>query len=249
MQTHAVRVGRPALLRRRMAAREQIFTRLLSAEVASSPFQQIPLMSPGQIWPSRKSFEMVGDGYYRHVSNPPFPPESSAPPPWAASPTTHRRSPQLLLITSLAIALLALGVAIGSWFRPAPDNKPTPPPPAPAFNGQQVADAKAKVCAAYDRIHHAVLANTGRNGGSDPASVLGLAANARLALYDGGQYLMKTLAQQPATPADLATAVRALVDAYQELAVNYMAEAPDAEIQSSFQTLDATGSKVSGMCT
>jgi hypothetical protein len=94
-----------------------------------------------------------------------------------------------------------------------------------------------------------VLANTGRSGGTDPALLLGVAANARLALYDGGQYLIKTLAQQPATPPDLSAAVRALVDAYQELAVAYMAEANDAEIQSSFQTLESAGSKVSGMCT
>ena len=47
---------------------------------------------------------------------------------------------------SLGIALLAIGVAIGAWFRPLPKNEP---PPAPTYSSQQVADAKAKVCAAY----------------------------------------------------------------------------------------------------
>jgi hypothetical protein len=185
------------------------------------------------------------------VSNPyPLPPPTPPQPAWGQAAPTSRPGPaRWPVFVAMAIALVALGVAIGSWFRPLPDNKPAPPPPAPTFNAQQVADAKAKVCAAYDRIHHAVLANTGRSGGTDPALLLGVAANARLALYDGGQYLTKTLAQQPATPADLSAAVRALIDAYQELAVNYMAEATDAEIQSSFQTLENTGSKVSGMCT
>jgi hypothetical protein len=183
------------------------------------------------------------------VSNPtPWPPPTPSQPPWAqAAPAPRSGSARWPAFVGIAIALIALGVAISSWFRP-PENKPPSSTPAPTFSAQQVADAKAKVCAAYDRIHHAVLANTGRNGGTDPASVLGLAANARIALYDGGQYLTKVLAQQPATPTELGTAVRALVDAYQELAVNYMAEATDADNQSAFQTLETTGSKVAGMC-
>ena len=181
----------------------------------------------------------------------PQPPPPASQPPWAQVALPPRPGPaKWPTFVAVAIALVALGIAISSWFRPPPpDNKLAPPRPTPTFSTPQVADAKAKVCAACDRIHHAVLRNTGRNGGTDPASVLGLAANARIALYDGGQYLTKILAQQPATPADLATAVRALVDAYQELAVDYMAEANDTEIQTSFQTLENAGSKVSGMCT
>jgi hypothetical protein len=145
----------------------------------------------------------------------------------------------------LVVALLVtLGVAIVGWFRPVPAK----PPPAATYSNQQVADAKAKVCAAYEKVHLAVLANTGRSGGSDPTATLAVAANARLALYDGGEYLVKTLTQEPATPADLAGAIRALASAYQELAVDYMAEATDPEINSSFQAVETTGSKVSGMC-
>ena len=145
----------------------------------------------------------------------------------------------------LAVGLLVtLVVAIVGWFRPVPAK----PPPAPVYSSQQVADAKTKVCAAYEKVHHAVLANTGRSGGNDPTATLAVAANARIALYDGGEYLVKTLAQEAATPADLAEATRALVTAYQELAVGYMAEAADDEINSSLQAVDTTGSKVSGLC-
>jgi hypothetical protein len=80
-----------------------------------------------------------------------------------------------LLIASLTIALLALGVAIGSWFRPMPNSKPPPAPSPPNFTDQQIADAKAKVCATYENVHQAVLVNTGRSGGSDQTAVLGLA--------------------------------------------------------------------------
>jgi hypothetical protein len=160
-------------------------------------------------------------------------------------PERPSRSP---VIASLAIALLALGVAIGSWFRPMPDNKPPPAPPPPSFTDQQIADAKAKVCATYEKVHQAVLVNTGRSGGSDPIALLGVAANARIALYDGGQYLMKALAEQPATPPDLATAVRQLVDSYQQLAINYLAEAPQSEIDSSLHAGDRPNATIYGIC-
>jgi hypothetical protein len=158
------------------------------------------------------------------------------------------RPSRSLVIASLAIALLALGVAIGSWSRPMPDNKPSPTPSPPTFTDQQIADAKAKVCATYEKVHQAVLLNTGRSGGSDPIALLGVAANARLALYDGGQYLMKTLAEQPATPPDLATAVRQLVNSYQQLAINYMAEAPQSEIDSSLHAGDQPNATIYGIC-
>lgn len=205
-------------------------------------------MSAGQIWPRRKSFDMVSDGYYRDVLNLPFPPQPSGPPPWPPPPAVPRRSPQLLVIASLAIALIALGVAIGSWLRPTSDSKPSPAPSPPSFTDKQVVDAKTKVCATYDKVHQGVLANTGRSGGSDPLALLGVAANARIALYDGGQYLIKTLAEQPATPSDLATAVRQLVDSYQLLAVNYMAEVSQSEIDSALHSGDEPNATIQSIC-
>lgn len=170
------------------------------------------------------------------------------PPPWPAA-TPPKQARQWPIFVFFAVALLAtLGVAIAGWFRPEASNKPGSLPQAPTYSDQQTVEAKAKVCAAYEKVHHAVLANTGRSGGSDPALLLGVAANARLALYDGGEYLTKTLTQEPATPAGLAGATRALASAYQELAIDYMAEASDTDIQSALQTVESTGSKVSGMC-
>ena len=147
----------------------------------------------------------------------------------------------------LAIALLALGVAIGSWFRSGLE-KPSPNPAPPKFTGQQITDAKTKVCATYQEVHKAVLVNTGRTGGSDPTALLGLAANARIALYDGGEYLLSTLADEPATPADLAAAVRGLASSYKQLAIKYMAEATQAEIDSSLHAGDEPNSIIYDIC-
>ncbi len=148
-------------------------------------------------------------------------------------------------MVSLGIALVAAGIAIGAWFRPLPKNDP---PPAPTYSSQQVADAKSKVCAAYAKVHHAVLANTGRTGDSDPTTQLALAANARIALFDSGEYLLKILAREPATPADLASAATKLADSYQELAVDYLAEADDSKIQTSRDAIESSGSKLDKVC-
>ncbi|OBK15340.1 hypothetical protein A5636_05805 [Mycobacterium asiaticum] len=148
-------------------------------------------------------------------------------------------------MVSLGIALLAVGVAVGAWFRPLPKHEPPLPP---TYTSQQVAEAKRRVCAAYAKVHHAVLANTGRGGGNDPATLLGLAANARIALFDSGEYLLKVLQQESATPNDFAAATRALADSYQMLAINYMAEAGDSELQDSQNAVERAGSRVAEMC-
>lgn len=150
---------------------------------------------------------------------------------------------------ALVVAMVAIGaIAVGAWLRPLPDSKSHSASPVQKYTDQQVAEAKQTVCAAYEKVHHAVIVNTGRAGGNDPTSVLGLAANARIALYDGGGYLLTTLAKEPATPADLAEATRALADSYQQLAIDYMAEAPQSEIQSALHTADGPNATVYKLC-
>ncbi|GFG79741.1 hypothetical protein MPRG_30170 [Mycobacterium paragordonae] len=174
------------------------------------------------------------------------PPPQPPPPAWAtaASPAGSRPS-RGLAIVSLVIAFVAIGIAVGAWFRPLPKNEP---PRAPIYSSQEVADAKAKVCAAYQRVNHAVLANTGRSGSNDSPTQLALAANARIALFDSGEYLLRVLGKAPATPADVAAATTALAEAYQELALDYLAEANDQKIQSSRDAIETSGSKVDKLC-
>jgi hypothetical protein len=145
----------------------------------------------------------------------------------------------------LAIALVALGLAIGAWLRPPPGSKTAD---APGYTEQQVSDAKAKVCASYDKVHRAVLVNTGRSGGDDPNAQLAVAANARMALFDGSEYLSAKLAEEPATPSDLARELQALVQAYQQLAIDYMAEVSDDEKGSSFDAVNRINAKVYEAC-
>jgi hypothetical protein len=114
--------------------------------------------------------------------------------------------------------LVTLGVAIVGWFRPVP----TKPPPAPTYSNQQVADAKAAVCSAYQQVRKAGDVAGARNGGSDPTSILTVATSTRQVLDVGSRYLVTKLDAEPATPSDLAAAVRKLADVYQEMTVDYL---------------------------
>jgi hypothetical protein len=118
---------------------------------------------------------------------------------------------------ALAIAVIALAVAITAWFRPAHSG-------TPSFNDQQTADAKKSVCRAYTSVKQSVVVNTHMTNpnGDDPVGQLAVAANARLALLGGGQYLRDRLAAAPAAPAELAKAVTSMATTIEDLGIGYL---------------------------
>jgi hypothetical protein len=145
----------------------------------------------------------------------------------------------------LVIALLAtLAVAIVGWFRPVPAK----PPPSPTYTAQQTADAKAKVCAAYQKVHNAIKASTSRDRGSDPTAQLVFAINGQQAMLAGSEYLRTTLSQQLATPSELASAVRQLTDVFQELIVEYQNNLSDAEEAPTVHAADETTLAIERIC-
>ncbi|HEX9174588.1 MAG TPA: hypothetical protein VF874_00325 [Mycobacterium sp.] len=90
------------------------------------------------------------------------------------------------------------------------DDQYPPPGPSP----QQVADAKAKACAAYVTVSNAVSGRANAPIGSEPEAV---AANARLAAAAGQPFLLERL--DPATPAPLADAIRKYAANIQDVAM------------------------------
>lgn len=145
----------------------------------------------------------------------------------------------------LAVALLVtFVVAIVGWFRPMPAK----PAPAPTYSNQQVAEAKAKVCAAFNKVDNAVRATSARDRGSDYATQLASAVNVRQSLVAGSQYLLTTLNEEPATPADLASNIRSLVNAYQLLTIDLLADAPDSEKNPTVRSGDEATSTLESLC-
>jgi hypothetical protein len=129
-----------------------------------------------------------------------------------------------LLVTALVVIG---GIAIGAWFRPLSENKSQSTPPKPTYSDQQVSDAKAKVCAAFETVRTAVTLTSHADAGDDPVLRQALAANGRLALDVGSAYLLDQL--QPATPQPLAGEIRSLAQTLLKLAANYLAGAKDAD--------------------
>jgi hypothetical protein len=171
-----------------------------------------------------------------------------APPVGLRKPT---RWPILIAPTSLAVALVAIGIAIAAWLRPIPaipGNRSASMPEAPAFTEQQIAAAKSAICGAYNTVHRAVGVNTSRNEGDDRTTTLAVLANARLAIYAGGGYLFTKLAEEPATPPGLASAIRMLANAYQDVAIGYMADMQKTDLDASLRAADNATITIEQQC-
>jgi hypothetical protein len=115
------------------------------------------------------------------------------------------RRGRILLPITLVVALAA--AALSGWLliRLAQEGTLN----SPNYSGAQRADAKQKICAATDLVRKGVSLNTNLQppgGPEDVTGTLAVAANARVSLYDGGQYLLARL--DPATPTELADAVK-----------------------------------------
>lgn len=113
---------------------------------------------------------------------------------------------QWKFVAVAAIAVVALGLAGWAALRPAPGTDVS-------YTDAQRAEGKTKICTAFELVRTGVTRNTtlqAPGGASDVAGALAVAANARVALYDGGQYLLARL--DPATPPQLADAVHAFAD-------------------------------------
>jgi hypothetical protein len=148
------------------------------------------------------------------------------------------------MFVMLVITLIAVGAAVAAWLRPIPQ-APAAAPPKPTYSDQQVADAKSKVCGAYEKIHRANYVNSSRTGGDDPTAQLAVAVNQRQIYEAGSAYLLSTLSDEPATPADLATAARKLAYVFQVLTLDNLASDPALSEENS---ANQTALTIEGLC-
>ena len=103
-------------------------------------------------------------------------------------------------VLALVVALVAIGLAVWALLKS---------PSQSVFTGASTDDPKGSICEAFDVVRKGVQINTNLNppgGPDDVTGTMAAAANARVALFDGGQYLLARL--QPGTPPELADAVR-----------------------------------------
>jgi hypothetical protein len=183
-------------------------------------------VTPGGAWPP---------------PGPPAGPLSS----WSPPVPKQSRAP---VIISLVVALIAIAVAIGAWFKPSDRDAATPPSdPTPQYSDQQIADAKKAVCGAHDLVYRATT-YSGTQKSDDPALQLIIAVNIRLTSSLSAQYFQTKLDQYPATPPDLAAAMRELVATNQEMALLQIANASKDELEPIYQSFDAADARVIQAC-
>ena len=125
-------------------------------------------------------------------------------------PITLQVQPRWVAPIALALALIAVGIAVWALLTPPTfgSSKPT---------GQQTTDAKTRACTAYSTVRKAVALQTHTDRGADPIAVAVVAANARLAMSTGASYLLARL--DPATPDDLAAAIRSFANDLQDISM------------------------------
>ena len=133
-------------------------------------------------------------------------------------------------IAPLGLALAVVAVALAAWslLRPAPD---------PASSAEQQASAKTGTCKAFAMVSKAVILQTHADLGPDPVARETVAANARLAMFGGGSYLLAHI--DPATPDDLAAAAKSFANGLQDIAMYALAGVPNIEATQAARLRDA----------
>ncbi|TDY02102.1 hypothetical protein BCL50_4712 [Mycolicibacterium litorale] len=156
-----------------------------------------------------------------------------------------RGSVPIIVVAVIAVAALAL--AGWALLRPAGGGSDA----AGEYTDAQRAEAKTAVCTAFNTVRSGVSLNTNLQapgGPGDVAGSLAVAANARLSLYDGGQYLLARLA--PATAPELADAVRTFGNLLMDIGANATAGAVNTEPQQAarLKEADAANRTIEGLC-
>jgi hypothetical protein len=147
----------------------------------------------------------------------------------------------------VAIGVVA-AVAVVGWLRPTQSHNPGPA--APTYTEQQIENAKTNVCAAFERVQHAVDLANSHVGSTDYATQLAAAALTHETLDAGSRYLLTKLSEEPATPPDLATAVRNGANADQEALIGYLNGLPasDPAMQPALNASDEATLTIQRLC-
>jgi hypothetical protein len=148
------------------------------------------------------------------------------------------------VVVMFVITLVAVGAAVAAWLRPMPDTK-SATSPAVTFSAQQVADAKSKVCEAFEKAEKASKSNLGRSGGDDPNAQLLVAVNMRQVFVAGSVHLLDTLVDEPAAPADLAAAAKKLADLLQVIMLDGLAGDPN---DPGHNAVNETAERIQNLC-
>lgn len=142
-------------------------------------------------------------------------------------------------LLALLLAVVAIGVAawavVMAW-------------PKKEAGAASAGDSKTKVCSAFDTVSKAVQLQTHADLGPDPVAQTAVAANARLSLIGGGEFLLSRL--DSGTPPDLADAVRTFASNLDEIGMNALAGVTNEDPQQAARLTagEAGRTKIADLC-
>lgn len=164
------------------------------------------------------------------------------------SETAGSSKSSIVSVLALIVALVAVGLAVWTLVRePKPagaagqseDSAGSPS----VFTGATTDDPKAAICEVFKVVRIGVQANTNLQAPGGPEDVTGalaVAANARLSLSVGGQYLLARL--QPDTPQELADAVSKFANELMDIGARSTAGIPNSDPAQAARLKDADAS-------
>jgi len=149
-------------------------------------------------------------------------------------------------VVALVLAVVAVGLSAWTVLRHTSDG-----PAEPSYTAAQQNDAKTAICTAADLVRKGVSLNTNLQspgGDGDVTGSLAVAANARVSLSDGGQYLRARL--DPATPTELADAVRQFANTLLDIGAAATAGIPNSDPAQAdrLRTADTQNAAVTERC-
>lgn len=146
----------------------------------------------------------------------------------------------------MIVALLAIAIGVVGWFRPVQHDYR---PPTPSYTEQQISDAKAKTCGAFNIAKNEVSENTHKPyPEGDELGTLTVATDGRLALLAASDYLLSNLAADSAVPTELAGSVRSLASSYQEFAIRALNGEASSALDPLRQHIDSDIASIDQMC-
>jgi hypothetical protein len=154
---------------------------------------------------------------------------------------------RILIVLALVLAVAAVGLSGWTLYRLSRTGTSS----APIYTGAERADAKQKVCAAADLVRRGVSLNTNlqpAGGPDDVTGTLAVAANARISLSEGGQYLLARL--DPATPSELADAVKKFANGLMDIGAAATAGAQNTQPDQAarLRDADAANATIGDLC-
>jgi len=173
------------------------------------------------------------------------------------------RSLTVALVALLAVAAAACATLLAFGLPPFHhDEVSQETPPTQAVPGAQEQDQgpspkqgpnkmqTATLCTLYNSVHEAVVANTHMENpdGTDPVGQIAVAANARLALFAGGELLRQAVHDNPDAPQDLRKELGQMASTLQNLAMGYLAGTGNVELDPLRHELDNQIGAVDALC-